>query len=162
MGRRYYKGLAQEFEEVAASEDRRLDFEQFFEGAPRMGLELSEAEARALFDRMDAGGEGLVRFEEFCAFMGRLKAEHRDRRDRADAVAERPDERPRKMARREGGAGGAAEQQGQQQPTPPPPKDPVWRALLVSFSSWQPAAEAYDRAGPLACVFEVDRDGVQL
>ena len=73
----YFKALAEEFREVDASGDRRIDFDEFLAGAPRMGLNLGAAEARAIFDKMDADGGGLVLFEEFCAFMGRLKAEHR-------------------------------------------------------------------------------------
>ncbi|KAH8076907.1 hypothetical protein JL720_10205 [Aureococcus anophagefferens] len=36
---------------------------------------------------MDADGGGLVLFEEFCAFMGRLKAEHKDRHEAREARA---------------------------------------------------------------------------
>ena len=65
----YFKALAEEFREVDASGDRRIDFDEFLAGAPRMGLNLGEAEARAIFDKMDADGGGLVLFEEFCAFI---------------------------------------------------------------------------------------------
>ena len=88
----YFKALAEEFREVDASGDRRIDFDEFLAGAPRMGLNLGEAEARAIFDKMDADGGGLVLFEEFCAFMGRLKAEHRDRAElRSAVVAPQPE-----------------------------------------------------------------------
>ncbi|EGB07345.1 hypothetical protein AURANDRAFT_27914, partial [Aureococcus anophagefferens] len=69
----YFKGLADEFAELDASHDRRVDFSEFRAGAPRMGLDLSDSEARVIFRKMDADGGGLVLFEEFCAFMGRLK-----------------------------------------------------------------------------------------
>lgn len=89
----YFKALAEEFREVDASGDRRIDFDEFLAGAPRMGLNLGIEEARAIFAKMDADGGGLVLFEEFCAFMGRLKAEHRDRAElRSAAVAPQPED----------------------------------------------------------------------
>ncbi|KAH8064856.1 hypothetical protein JL722_1743 [Aureococcus anophagefferens] len=83
----YFKGLADEFAELDASHDRRVDFSEFRAGAPRMGLDLSDSEARVIFRKMDADGGGLVLFEEFCAFMGRLKAEHKDRHEAREARA---------------------------------------------------------------------------
>ena len=71
----YFKALAEEFREVDASGDRRIDFDEFLAGAPRMGLNLGIEEARAIFAKMDTDNGGLVLFEEFCAFVGRLKAE---------------------------------------------------------------------------------------
>ena len=58
----YFKALAEEFREVDASGDRRIDFDEFLAGAPRMGLNLGEAEARAIFDKMDTDHGGLVLF----------------------------------------------------------------------------------------------------
>ena len=87
LARRYYKGLWDEFASVDSGRDRRIDFAEFRAGAPRMGLELTDGECRVIFGKMDADGSGQVLFHEFCAFMGRLKAEHRDRTETRERPA---------------------------------------------------------------------------
>ncbi|KAJ1444666.1 hypothetical protein M885DRAFT_454522, partial [Pelagophyceae sp. CCMP2097] len=67
----YYRGLAADFADADTGGDRRVDFAEFRDYAPRMGLHLSDAEARVIFRKMDADGGGQVLFEEFCAFLAR-------------------------------------------------------------------------------------------
>ena len=71
----YFHELWENFERADGDGDRRIDFDEFVAGAPIIGLDLTRKTARELFDAMDSDGGGLVLFDEFCSYMGRLRAE---------------------------------------------------------------------------------------
>ena len=74
----FFNDLWHKFEIVDTSHDRRLDLGEFIRGAAILDLDLSEDEARAVFDEIDENGGGVILFNEFCAYVCRMKAEELD------------------------------------------------------------------------------------
>jgi len=50
-------------------DDRRMDFQEFYQGMPKLGLQLSQADAMKEFKSIDKNGGGQVLFVEFCAYV---------------------------------------------------------------------------------------------
>ena len=75
--RRFNKKLAdveEDFKQMATDPaidrdfDRRLDFNEFREGAKKLKLKMKISKAKKEFNEMDANGGGVVLFDEFCVW----------------------------------------------------------------------------------------------
>ena len=70
----FFNSLWEEFEEIDYDHDRRITFEEFKNMSKKLfQTDLSEKEARYLFDMIDVNNGGMILFNEFCAFMVRRK-----------------------------------------------------------------------------------------
>ena len=74
----FFNDLWHKFEVIDTSGDRRLDLGEFVRGAALIDLHFAEDEARAVFDEIDENGGGVILFNEFCAYVCRMKAEELD------------------------------------------------------------------------------------
>jgi len=74
----FFNELWAKFERIDTSNDRRVDLGEFARGAALIGLDLTPGEARATFDEIDTNGGGAILFNEFCAYVCRMKAEELD------------------------------------------------------------------------------------
>jgi Ca2+-binding EF-hand superfamily protein len=62
----YFNKLFQCFEQVDTDNDRRVDEKEFISSLKRLGMSLSDREAKVEFDAMDSNDGGVVLFDEFC------------------------------------------------------------------------------------------------
>lgn len=65
----WFNKLWQIFDAVNTGTDRRIDVREFIQGMGHMGLNLSEAEARDEFAKIDKNNGGQVLFVEFCGYV---------------------------------------------------------------------------------------------
>lgn len=65
----WFNRLWQIFEQIDTGADRRVDVREFVAGMNRLGLSLSEAEAKQEFAKIDGNGGGQVLFVEMCAYV---------------------------------------------------------------------------------------------
>mgnify|MGYP001216334147 CR=1 FL=1 len=64
----YFNKLYAAFIDIDRDFDRRLDKNEFYLGAKKLGLKLSRKQAAAEFAEMDANDGGVVLFDEFCVW----------------------------------------------------------------------------------------------
>ena len=64
----YFNKLYAAFIDIDRDFDRRLDKNEFYLGAKKLGLKLSRKQAAAEFAEMDANSGGVVLFDEFCVW----------------------------------------------------------------------------------------------
>lgn len=64
-----------------ASRDRRITFEEFNAGQEQLGLRVQDSQLRSAFSEMDKAGGGYVLFDEFCAYMTKIKTDKELERD---------------------------------------------------------------------------------
>eukprot|EP00730_Choanoeca_flexa_P002473 TRINITY_DN11063_c0_g1_i10.p1 TRINITY_DN11063_c0_g1~~TRINITY_DN11063_c0_g1_i10.p1 ORF type:complete len:605 (+),score=167.23 TRINITY_DN11063_c0_g1_i10:232-2046(+) len=69
----YFNKLFHVFEQIDEDDDRRLNFDEFMSSLKLLDLNLSEREARRKFNTMDSNDGGVVLFDEFCAYVARVK-----------------------------------------------------------------------------------------
>ena len=74
----HFEELWEKFDAVDTGNDRRIDFEEFAAALPQMGMQLSNAQARQMFEEIDENGGGQILFDEFCTYFARLKASESD------------------------------------------------------------------------------------
>jgi len=70
----HFEELWEKFDAADTGNDRRIDFEEFLAALPQMGMQLSNAQARQMFEEIDENGGGQILFDEFCTYCARLKA----------------------------------------------------------------------------------------
>ena len=74
----YFKQLDAEFSAIDRDNDRRISVDELMHSGDRLqrlGLgRLRRKDVRALFKLMDADGEGMILFDEFCSYLSRLRA----------------------------------------------------------------------------------------
>ena len=72
----YFNKLYAAFIDIDRDFDRRLDKNEFYLGAKKLGLKLKRREAEKEFAKMDANGGGIVLFDEFCVwYTGKINPE---------------------------------------------------------------------------------------
>ena len=72
----YFNKLYAAFIDIDCDFDRRLDKNEFYLGAKKLGLKLKRREAEKEFAKMDANGGGVVLFDEFCVwYTGKINPE---------------------------------------------------------------------------------------
>jgi len=69
----YFNKLFWLFDNVSGDHDRRMDFNEFKKCMAVGGTEMSEAEARQEFNKVDVNGGGKVLFAEFCKYFTEQK-----------------------------------------------------------------------------------------
>ena len=70
----FFNNLWEKFEEIDYDHDRRITFDEFKNMSKKLfETDLSEKEARYIFDMIDINNGGMILFNEFCAFMVRRK-----------------------------------------------------------------------------------------
>ena len=74
----HFEELWEKFDAADTGNDRRIDFEEFAAALPQMGMQLSNAQARQMFEEIDENGGGQILFDEFCTYFARLKASESD------------------------------------------------------------------------------------
>jgi Ca2+-binding EF-hand superfamily protein len=57
------------FQSIDTGADRRIDVNEFLAGMSKLGLNMSQQEAHAEFQKIDSNGGGQVLFVEFCAYV---------------------------------------------------------------------------------------------
>merc|ERR1712166_1474279 len=95
----YFNKLFQCFEQVDTDDDRRLDEKEFIEGLDRLGMNLSDDEAKASFDDMDSNDGGIVLFDEFCIWFTKQVSPEREI---VDSTSQFADERRGKRKKKKG------------------------------------------------------------
>jgi len=65
----YFNNLWAKFEEIDSTDDRRIEIDEFKRGCALLGESMSDAEAEAVFGKMDDNGGGFVLFDEFCTWI---------------------------------------------------------------------------------------------
>lgn len=64
----YFNKLYAAFIDIDRDFDRRLDKNEFYQGAKKLGLKLTRKQANAEFAEMDTNDGGVVLFDEFCVW----------------------------------------------------------------------------------------------
>ena len=64
----YFNKLYAAFIDIDRDFDRRLDKNEFYQGAKKLGLKLKRKQADAAFEEMDTNNGGVVLFDEFCVW----------------------------------------------------------------------------------------------
>jgi len=65
----WFGKLFEIFRSIDTGADRRIDMREFSSGMSMLGLNLSQQEAQAEFQKIDVNGGGQVLFVEFCAYI---------------------------------------------------------------------------------------------
>jgi len=65
----WFNRLFQMFQAVDSGADRRMDFQEFFQGMGKLGLQMDQQQAQAEFNKIDGNSGGQVLFVEFCAYV---------------------------------------------------------------------------------------------
>jgi Ca2+-binding EF-hand superfamily protein len=65
----WFNKLWQIFDAIDVDDDRRIDFREFKAGLDKLGLKLSDEEAKKTFGQIDTNSGGEVLFVEFCAYI---------------------------------------------------------------------------------------------
>ena len=64
----YFNKLYSAFVSIDQDFDKRLDKNEFYRGAKKLGLKIKKKQAYKEFKEMDANGGGIVLFDEFCVW----------------------------------------------------------------------------------------------
>lgn len=65
----WFNKLWKIYDDIDIDDDRRVDFGEFKKGMDKLGLQLSEEEAKKTFGSIDTNSGGEVLFVEFCAYV---------------------------------------------------------------------------------------------